>query len=1243
MKKLLAVLLSITVIVSSLCISASALDTKKKENKKENYAQGEAIVVLKDSAGADYTRAKKASSVYGKGITLKNTMSFKKNSGNTRMAVLKSSSLSTKEIISSLKKNVEIKYAFPNYKKKVSALTNDAYSKFQWPLENTGQNSGKKGVDIKAEKLREEGSKTETENVVAVLDTGIDYKSDEFKDVLWNNPYGNKLLGRYGYDLTETYADGKPMDDHGHGSHVSGIIAAKSDNEKGISGICKSGVKIMAVKVVTSGGASSTELLLAGFEYVKRASELGTKISAVNCSVGGDGDEEEKKAFDEVFNALGEKGIVTCVAAGNDGVNLNNIDDPDSDDYGYLCTPACCDSPYCITVAASNENGDIVNYSNYGDKYVDVAAPGVNILSCVSENCFNPTIYTSAQRKSLCAYYQNYNGNLDTAQFGKPQLITKSEEGNKLWKNVEIGQSSSRFGLSGKSLTVTPTDKKEKKIVRYAFEIPFTLDNENDKYRISFMTKSNTELEGYISDTPADMDYDEFMDEYDYFDTIVAYGENDWTHCEYIIDPSDEEYEKGKSRKLIFVVDSDSEMYIDDLAVSKQAVNEDDFEKFDFYSGTSMSAPLVTGAAALLRNKNPEMFTLDLVNSLANSGEKNESYKDKIKYSNALTLDTLDNIPPMIKSVSYNEDGNVKIDGSLKDISKVYVNDKEVNTLKNEEDNVIIPDNNYSTYKVSVKLENKYGSDTYKTYLSKKDELKPTDKVEGYPEDTSTAIMVSAGDKAYFIDTNYGSIGVLSTVNPKKSYVYDGEETLDMKLKDVFESEKFVITSAVYKDNKIYFKAHCGIYPTSGSVALGYNSMFGYFDLKTEKTTKLCEIPDETILGSSLALYNNDIYLIGGYEINDLKYIDSVYKYDAGIKQFTKTSFNLPEPRGYTEFVECDGKLVGMYGGVESGKMPEAIIFDGSAWKQSSYKFESEDSENYTYSDEKNVHIFFGNIGLDKNGVFCNGSFVEGLGDTFTYDVKNDKIIDCKYCYRNDTSKPALIGTTVTGAFIGFNINNYVDDISITASEPGTYTGVLDPTNIDTSGVKAYMIELDNTSIYPMPKPVVPPTEPQPVKPAVSKLSKTSLSLKAGASKTLTVSNGKAKSWSSSKKSVALVKNGKITALKKGFATITVKLTNGKKLTCKVNVTTSPALKINGSKFKASKTYTVKKNKSLKVKITGKAKEVKNVYKSTDKKVAKVTSSTSAKSIKIKGYKQGKASVTIKVNGVKFKVKVKVN
>lgn len=149
---------------------------------------------------------------------------------------------------------------------------------------------------------------------------------------------------------------------------------------------------------------------------------------------------------------------------------------------------------------------------------------------------------------------------------------------------------------------------------------------------------------------------------------------------------------------------------------------------------------------------------------------------------------------------------------------------------------------------------------------------------------------------------------------------------------------------------------------------------------------------------------------------------------------------------------------------------------------------------------------------------------------------------------------------------------------------------------------------------------------------AVVKLNSTSVSLNAGATKTVKPLAGFAMSWLSGKKSVAGVKSGKIFALKKGTATITAKLSDGVKITAKVTVKTSPKL--------SRSSVSVKKGKTVSVKITGKSSAVSNVY--TNTKYAKVISAKSATAIKVKGLKKGSTTLKIKVNGVTLSLKVKV-
>ncbi len=141
-----------------------------------------------------------------------------------------------------------------------------------------------------------------------------------------------------------------------------------------------------------------------------------------------------------------------------------------------------------------------------------------------------------------------------------------------------------------------------------------------------------------------------------------------------------------------------------------------------------------------------------------------------------------------------------------------------------------------------------------------------------------------------------------------------------------------------------------------------------------------------------------------------------------------------------------------------------------------------------------------------------------------------------------------------------------------------------------------------------------------------------SADMKAGATMLLTSRGGEVVSWSSSDPKVALVSDGKVTALAKGRTVITATLSGGETQLCDINVTTSPKL--------SRKVVTVKKGKTKKVTIIGKAPGIDNKYKNTKK--AKVTSPASAKTIRIKGLKKGKTTLKIRVGSTWVKLRVKV-
>ena len=150
-------------------------------------------------------------------------------------------------------------------------------------------------------------------------------------------------------------------------------------------------------------------------------------------------------------------------------------------------------------------------------------------------------------------------------------------------------------------------------------------------------------------------------------------------------------------------------------------------------------------------------------------------------------------------------------------------------------------------------------------------------------------------------------------------------------------------------------------------------------------------------------------------------------------------------------------------------------------------------------------------------------------------------------------------------------------------------------------------------------------------------------SMKAGERFKLKVKDARAKvKFSSEKSSVAKVSSdGTVTALKKGRTVISAALSDNTKLKCVIKVKNNPTVKINGKKFNKKKVYKAGLKKSLNVKILGKAKSFDNKYSVQGKNIKIIGGKTSSK-IKLKALKKGNSTVIIKVNGVAFKIRIRI-
>jgi len=209
--------------------------------------------------------------------------------------------------------------------------------------------------------------------VVAVIDTGCDLKHEDLSGNYWVNVKESKkpdgidndengfIDDYYGWNFSGNNHD--LTDNHGHGTHIAGIIGALANNGKGIVGISPR-VKIMCLKYYDPKAPSDhLKNTVAAIHY---AIKMGAQI--INYSGGGLEPSPEERAAIELAE---KKGILFVAAAGNERSN--------SDLHKYY--PADYGLSNIISVTAINPSSQVLPSSNYGTQTVDIAAPGQNILS----------------------------------------------------------------------------------------------------------------------------------------------------------------------------------------------------------------------------------------------------------------------------------------------------------------------------------------------------------------------------------------------------------------------------------------------------------------------------------------------------------------------------------------------------------------------------------------------------------------------------------------------------------------------------------------------------------------------------------------------------------------------------------------------------------------------------------------------------------------------------------------------
>lgn len=253
-----------------------------------------------------------------------------------------------------------------------AVTVNDPYAKDQWALDAVNARDAWQTV---------KGQDASKKVTVAVLDSGINKSHPDFSAA--------NIVGQASYLSSSDVAlagpatrDADLADTYGHGTHVAGIIAATTNNSKGIAGMTYN-AQIMPVKVIKSDGKTSVSVVARGLQYVAdKASTYNVKVA--NISIGsknGQWASTDSELFSTALDAAHNKGILVVYAAGNyassgayDSYPCDMDNDPASVGVIALKKTGSGNSTTYSRLSSSN-------YNKSGQSTKELSAPGDNILS----------------------------------------------------------------------------------------------------------------------------------------------------------------------------------------------------------------------------------------------------------------------------------------------------------------------------------------------------------------------------------------------------------------------------------------------------------------------------------------------------------------------------------------------------------------------------------------------------------------------------------------------------------------------------------------------------------------------------------------------------------------------------------------------------------------------------------------------------------------------------------------------
>jgi subtilisin family serine protease len=537
----------------------AAFPTAAAAGERRSFVPDEVIVKFKPGVGrGDVLRDHQARNL--KGVTSRMVL--------THVA-------DVREAVRAFKRDPRVEWAQPNTIQHGGGAPNDAFYGEQWELRHIG---------LPAAWQRTTGAPAVK---IAVVDSGIAFDQPDLAPNIWHNPGesgggredngvdddGNGFVDDWrGWDFVQP--DNDPSDNHGHGTHVAGIAAARGDDGTGMAGIAWRS-SIVPVRVLDNSNAGTCANLAAGLAYAVR---IGARV--VNGSFGGGPCLAERDVIGSAPNTL------FVVSAMNDGVDVDT-------EPAYPCAFG---SPNIVCVGATDQRDALAGFSNYGSQSVDLAAPGVHIFSTITRFGPRETVLADGFEAPLAGRWAT-GGGPDTWQRG----IVYTNSG-------------------GWSLEDSPFGAYANNTDNFVW-LPQRLDL-SSRHDCALYYSVRWDLEEYDPGVPiSDQDRLELELSSDgrFWDLNPArYVGIEKTFVDEELDLSQlEGHAAGTLRfRLVTNATGTSEgVAIDDVRVdcvpplTDYSGARDEFEAWD---GTSMAAPHVTGVAALMLAANPALTAVQV-------------------------------------------------------------------------------------------------------------------------------------------------------------------------------------------------------------------------------------------------------------------------------------------------------------------------------------------------------------------------------------------------------------------------------------------------------------------------------------------------------------------------------------------------------------------------------------------------------------------------------------------------------